>query len=755
MTETIQDREDTNMHAGSTIIKQYTREYTKYIVSHHFPNPIDSFKSVHRRILWAIRNNVDDKIKAVSLLGKTTVFHPFGDSAIYDAAVRLAQLFKVSYPLLEVVGNAGSYPGDTPADFRYVDFKVSQFTKDVFFKDIDFRTFQMIPGEVVDMVEPDFFIPKLPMALLLGSKTIGIGTNSVIVPYRLDSICDAVKEYCDFVSKHGMHIPWDGKSVASMFVPYFPINVCMRNIPQVLRDQQNGIYDTPIINDGTIRINSNEVIVKTLPINKTIPSCYEGIISHLRSQKGSWLDKNLISFNDYSESKMEADLTFKFKRSVDILEAAMHIKKLVKYTGSVVPSFNFALQKHIVQLTPPQILRSWYSERYNSILGGKKYKQMKLAKDIAKTEIGLIISDHVKEVIEVIRKNDIDKGQVLLGGRFELTPTQVQMLYNMPLKTLSRTSKDELRALMKTLKEKNKELLDSYGKIHGEIYDDIEKLKNKYGKILSRSKSYVSYIRVDDKYVMQFNTLSEMKRMLGELSRYDITIHHIPNSHKISLYENYPHASQYGLRNDTLLPELFESADMVYNPRSIKHSFIKKDGKISYICGVVHRSNEYEVEHIRKNELMGITTSGSIKQVRLEQFTERRTTASGVKSNYIHVCDQQFNRSGMYYIVSMNTSVPNRIRIYQCGKNTKKVNSVVSGDTHIIGVYTDKETMFTMPGDCVKNLKIKHIILNNIGFASDKSYIDINLNVTRFKHKEVVKDRDAELATIDVYAASK
>jgi DNA gyrase subunit A len=165
------------------------------IISRALPDARDGLKPVHRRILYAmhqLRNTHQQPYKKSArvvgdVIGK---YHPHGDSAVYDALVRLAQDFSMRYPLVDGQGNFGSVDGDQPAAMRYTEVRMQRLTAELL-ADIDKDTVDWVPNYDEKELEPSVLPAKLPNLLLNGAVGIAVGMATNIPPHNLTEVVDA------------------------------------------------------------------------------------------------------------------------------------------------------------------------------------------------------------------------------------------------------------------------------------------------------------------------------------------------------------------------------------------------------------------------------------------------------------------------------------------------------------------------------------------------------------------------------------
>src|SRR6266481_8849262 len=166
------------------------------IVSRALPDVRDGLKPVHRRILYTQQqmNNVWNRayIKCARVVGEVLgKFHPHGDTAAYDALVRLAQDFAMRYQLVDGQGNFGSIDGDPPAAYRYTECRMRKIGGELL-ADIDKETVNFVDNFDGSDQEPAVLPSQVPNLLINGSDGIAVGMATNIPPHNLTEVCDAL-----------------------------------------------------------------------------------------------------------------------------------------------------------------------------------------------------------------------------------------------------------------------------------------------------------------------------------------------------------------------------------------------------------------------------------------------------------------------------------------------------------------------------------------------------------------------------------
>jgi DNA gyrase subunit A len=192
---------------GSNVISiniedEMRRSYLDYsmsvIIGRALPDIRDGLKPVHRRVLYAMSEmglEHNKKLtKCAKVVGQTMgVYHPHGDSAIYDTMVRMAQPFSLRYPLIDGQGNFGSVDGDPPAAMRYTECRLMRIAGEML-ADIDMETVDFVPNYDESTTEPSVLPTRIPTLIVNGSNGIAVGMATNIPPHNLTEIVNATIE---------------------------------------------------------------------------------------------------------------------------------------------------------------------------------------------------------------------------------------------------------------------------------------------------------------------------------------------------------------------------------------------------------------------------------------------------------------------------------------------------------------------------------------------------------------------------------
>src|SRR6185312_11080598 len=178
------------------------RSYLDYsmsvIIGRALPDVRDGFKPVHRRILYSMHEmglqHNKKYTKCAKVVGQAMgVYHPHGDSAIYDTMVRLAQPFSLRYPMIDGQGNFGSVDGDPPAAMRYTECRMTKIAGEML-NDIEMETVDFTPNYDESTLEPVVLPTRIPNLIVNGSNGIAVGMATNIPPHNLTEVINAAIE---------------------------------------------------------------------------------------------------------------------------------------------------------------------------------------------------------------------------------------------------------------------------------------------------------------------------------------------------------------------------------------------------------------------------------------------------------------------------------------------------------------------------------------------------------------------------------
>lgn len=460
----------------------FLRYSMSVIVDRALPDVRDGLKPVHRRILYVMNKlgliptaKTEKSAKIVGdVMGK---YHPHGDTAIYEAMVRLAQGWVMRYPLVQGQGNFGSMDGDPPAAYRYTEAKLGragyELLTDLEKETVDFR--ENYDGSVQ---EPSVLPAKLPNLILNGQVGIAVGMATSIPTHNLNEVVDAIFALLDNPEAttsdllkyvKGPDFPTGGTIYAgeNMRQAYSTGkgSVVMRAETNI-EETKNGRFRI-VVTEIPYAVNKANLVLKIADLakEKKIPA-----ISGLRDESSRGKVRIVIDLKKDSFPKKVLNQLFKLSP----LQSTFHYNMLALVDG---------IQPRLLGLK--DILREFISHRKNVVRRRTEF-ELKKAKDRAHILEGLTIAlDHIDEVIKLIRaSSDYDEALTGLMSKFNLTELQGRAILAMQLRKLTGLDRqeieNELAELRKTIAELEKILADEQ-EIINIIKKELTELKQKLG----------------------------------------------------------------------------------------------------------------------------------------------------------------------------------------------------------------------------------------------------------------------------------
>lgn len=451
------------------------------IVTRALPDVRDGLKPVHRRILYAMSEAGMLPGKAYKksarivgdVLGK---YHPHGDTAVYESAVRMAQDFSTRYPLVDGHGNFGSVDGDSAAAMRYTEMRMAKITVEML-RDIDKNTVDFMPNYDGSLQEPLVLPSRIPNLLVNGSYGIAVGMATNIPPHNLSEVVDGLSAMIDDpdITIEGLMKYIKG--------PDFPTAGIIQGV--------KGIEDTYRTGRGSITVRAkteiedmdrgkHRIVVTEIPYQVNKARLIESI-ADLQRQKV--LDGITALRDESDRSGMRIAIELRADVSPDIM-----LNNLFKHTQMQV---NFGaimlalVDGHPRILNLKQILYYYLKHQEEVITRRSQYE---LDKARAKAHIleGLLIAlDHIDEVIKTIRESRTDDvAKQALMSKFGLSEKQAIAILDMRLRKLTGLERDKLEQDYKDVQETIaylEDLLSSREKIMGVVKDELQDEKKNFG----------------------------------------------------------------------------------------------------------------------------------------------------------------------------------------------------------------------------------------------------------------------------------
>jgi len=465
----------------SELKKSYLEYSLSVIIGRAIPDVRDGLKPVHRRILFAMHDlgNYHNRSykKSARVVGDVIgKYHPHGDSAVYDALVRMAQEFSMRDTLVDGQGNFGSIDGDAAAAMRYTEVRMARLCSE-FLGDIEKQTVDFRPNYDNTMQEPTVLPTKVPNLLLNGTTGIAVGMATNIPPHNLSELIDGCVHLLDN----------PGCTVEDMMAfvkgPDFPTGGLVYG--------GQGLYDAYTTGRGSIKIRGvveieetgrgkkEAIVIREIPYALNKSTLVEKIAALVHEKK---ID-GVADLRDESDRRgIRIVLDLKRGAIADII-----INALYKYTP-LETSFGINMMavvgKRPMLLNLKSVLDYFLDHRREVVIRRTKFDLDKCEKRVHILEGLRIALDNIDEVVKLIRASKSpDEAKEALMARFSLSEIQAKAILDMRLQKLTGLEHDklleELAELLKKI-EYFTSILNNEDVLKSVIRDELKEIKENY-----------------------------------------------------------------------------------------------------------------------------------------------------------------------------------------------------------------------------------------------------------------------------------
>ena len=639
--------EESNKIIQVNIEEQMKTAYIDYsmsvIVGRALPDVRDGLKPVHRRVLFAMHelgNTFNKPYKKCArivgeVLGK---YHPHGDTAVYDAMVRMAQPWSMRYMMVDGQGNYGSQDGDGPAAMRYTEARMQRLGE-AMLEDIEKETVAFALNFDDSLQEPTVLPTRIPQLLVNGSSGIAVGMATNMMPHNLTEVVNGCIAYID-----NNEITID-ELMKFVKAPDFPTGGIIFGIEGIKQGMHTGRGRVVLRGKVTVETTKNgkeQIIITEVP--------YQVSRDALAEKIGSLVNNKIIDGITHvaNESNKEGTrLVVELRRDA---VAQVIINQLYKYS-ELQTSYginNVALVGGRPRtLNLKDLISEFVSFRHEVVVKRTEYELREAKKRAHILEGYLIALDHLDEVIALIRSSaNPDIAKTGLMEKFGMSEIQAKAVLELRLQRLTGMERDKIREehaeLMKLIAHLEA-ILGDEGLRFQIIKDELLDVQKKFG---DERKSEIHYMademRIEDlieeeDVVITVSHLGYIKRTstdefraqrrggrgaMGGRTRNEDYIEHlfIASTHHTLMF--FTEKGRCFWLKVYEIPE----ADKNGKGRAIQNLVqIPPDDKIRTVIDVPHLDNE---EYLANHFVVLCTKRGIIKKTKLEDFSRPR--ANGV-----------------------------------------------------------------------------------------------------------------------------
>lgn len=450
------------------------------ITSRALPDVRDGLKPVHRRILYSMRlNGLTSSAKfkkSATVVGDVLgSFHPHGDSAVYEAMVKLAQPFSTRYPLVIGQGNFGSIDGDGAAAYRYTEAKMSKVAEEML-RDLEKDTVNWRPNFDGTKREPEVLPAAVPNLLLLGSLGIAVGMATNIPPHNLREVANAVAHLIDDPEASTDELL---KHIQGPDFPTGAIAFDKKAIAQAYANGRGGVVvrgEAEIIED---KRGAFSILITSIPYRVNKADLQEKIANLVREKK----IEGIKEMRDESTDDVRVVIDLKTGAQPQTV-----LNKLYKHT-QLEDTFHYnmvALVDGVPQTLSLKVILQEYIKHRAEVVRRRTQYDLDKAKAREHILLGLKKAlDHIDKIIKLIRAaKDVPTAHADLMKQFKFSEIQAQAILDMRLQKLAglerKKIEDELKAVQKLIKELES-ILKSKAKMMKIVKTELLEVAEKFG----------------------------------------------------------------------------------------------------------------------------------------------------------------------------------------------------------------------------------------------------------------------------------
>lgn len=451
------------------------------IVSRAIPDVRDGLKPVHRRILYAmneLRVTSDSPHKKSArivgdVIGK---YHPHGDTAVYEAMVRMAQNFSYRYPLVDGHGNFGSADGDGAAAMRYTEARMSKLSNEML-KDLNKNTVDFMDNYDGTEIEPTVLPARIPNLLVNGASGIAVGMATNIPPHNLNEVINGVLA---LINNPNISIE---ELMEYIPAPDYPTGAYIMGLSEIKKAYLTGLGTVTLrakLKVVTMKNGKKEIIITEIPYQVNKRKVIERI-ADLHKEK---IIEGITDLRDESgRSGMKVVIELRKDANVDVIlnNLYKHTQLQTSYSVNMIALDHG--QPRVLNLK--QILELYLDHQIEVITRRTEFELEKVKNRLHIVKGLLIALANIDEVISVIKKSKTSEiATKELMSRFLLTEVQTKAILDMKLQRLTGLEVEKLQEEATNLEKAViylEEILNNHSKKMQVIVDELSEVQRKYG----------------------------------------------------------------------------------------------------------------------------------------------------------------------------------------------------------------------------------------------------------------------------------
>lgn len=616
-----------NVNLNRIASEDFLNYASEVIKQRAIPNIEDNLKPVHRRILYTLYKTklTSDKKekKSAATVGEVMKIHPHGDTSIYDALIRLAQDWKMRYPLITVQGNKGNINGSPAAAMRYTEAKLSPIG-DLMVQELKESSVGMIETYDGEGVEPLMTPSAFPNILCNGNMGIAVGMSSSILPHNLGEVVAALLLMID-----NEEVTLD-QVLAVMPGPDFPTGGTITNAKDIREIYQTGRGSIPLEAKYQIekKGRASHIVVTEVPYLVDI----EKIMAKIKNlSKEGRIDDVVDIQNNTGRTGIELRIILKPKanvnRTLQTLLADGGLRTRIRVGMTVLENFK-PIETNILGL-----MKGYLNHRHDVLTNIYTERKEKAEKRLHIVEGLIIASEDINNVVALI-KASANKGaaRTALIEKYNLSEEQSNAILDMRLSSLTRIDSDNLKVekekLINSIEEYNL-IITEKNKRNDIIKSDLVRINKNFGDTRRTILKNIEFKEIESpevNYIIglfennEVNIIETEKVWSGKKNRVGKKI-----------FENVPkQILQFNSKNSLLVFDKEGKVTEISGAKISEGNFLFYDIDDRVKEDVVFMKEMTEDDKA-KEFLLTVTKGNLVKKTLLSEYNDFRTTIFAAK----------------------------------------------------------------------------------------------------------------------------
>ena len=752
------------------IVDEMNKSFLEYsmsvIISRAIPDLRDGLKPVHRRILYTMLESgfTPDKgyVKCAKTVGAVIGnYHPHGDTAVYDAMVRMAQDFSYRHPLIDGHGNFGAIDGSTAAAYRYTESRISKIAMELL-RDLNKDTVDMEDNFDASLKEPSVLPSRFPNILVNGTMGIAVGMATNIPPHNLGEVIDGCVAYINNPEIDTLGLMEYIKG------PDFPTGGSILGNSGIKKAFETG--------KGTITIRGKvdtiekkdryELVITEVPYQVNTSALITRIAELVR-------DKIIDGIADLREETSFQDgmkIVIELKRDAN---PNVVLNNLYKHTQL---QSSFGINMLMLHHGKPQTLGlkdiiSNYIDFQKEVIIRRTKFDLKKAEERAHILEGLKIAlDNIDEVIKIIKGSKTDViAKEQLNAKFSLDDVQSTAILEMKLRRLTGLEIEKVLEDLKNVLELIgflKDILSSDEKVLNVVKEELLEIKDKYADERKTNIDMTAIEYIEDESLIPVEDIVITLTNKGYIKRVTSETYKTQNRGGVGIKgmntneEDFVDSLISMTTHDYIL--FFTNKGRVYRIKGYEVPLYSRQSKGLPIINLLPLDKDESVRAMLKvsnddnsNYIVFCTQSGLVKRTKIEEFENIRANgkiAITLKEDDELIAVKKTNGDNQILIASSNGRMIrfDETEIRVMGRTASGVRGIDVGDDKAVGcevAETDQDVLVVTEKGYGKKTKIEEYRMTHRGSKGVKALNVTEKNGNIISFKIVNGDEDLMIIT--------